>query len=164
MSDKGAALQNPWFWGILGLGAVVLLANGFLVFFSLSSFPGLVVQDFYERGTNLPARSQQQKRMVSELAWRVQFVEPGTIKVDTLTHFETTVFSKDGKPLETDRVEIFAYRPSDSQQDFSVILEGKGEGRYGSEFSFPFKGIWDIILEIENSQGKYEIAKRVTVS
>jgi hypothetical protein len=50
IAEKGAAWRNPWIWGMLGLGAAVLLANGVLVFYSLSTSPGLVVEDFYERG------------------------------------------------------------------------------------------------------------------
>jgi nitrogen fixation protein FixH len=91
-------------------------------------------------------------------------IEPRGIKVGKPYRYEATVLGKDGRPVEADRVVMFVYRPSDAKQDFSVALKGEGEGRYWTNLVFSAPGIWDLFLEIENSEGTQEVVRRITVS
>ena len=48
--SNSEARRNPWFIGLLGLVAVFLSVNIVFVAFAIQSNPGLVTDDYYEKG------------------------------------------------------------------------------------------------------------------
>lgn len=164
VEKSDSAFRNPWVWGMAGLGAVVFSVNGLLLYFSILSSPGLVVRDFYNRGSQYATRSLHREAVERKWEWDVECVWPAVLTTGTPAPIGARIVSRKNPGVHPDRVELLLFRPSDARQDFSMAMEEDGEGNYRGEIRFPKKGVWDSILEIENSDGKYQVARRVTVS
>jgi len=48
--DSNKAINSPWFWAWVLLIIIVLSVNGVMVYFAYESNPGLVTDNYYERG------------------------------------------------------------------------------------------------------------------
>ncbi|MCW8847766.1 MAG: FixH family protein, partial [Sedimenticola sp.] len=50
MTEKQSPWRNPWVLGWVGLVVVFLLANFVMIYLAITKNPGLVVDNYYERG------------------------------------------------------------------------------------------------------------------
>lgn len=161
--ERGSALRSPWVWGCIGMVAAVFLANAVMIIIANITSPGLVVEDYYERGSNY-ARTQKKHAAQDALGWKAKLMTTGDITVNKPAAVQLRVVDSEGLPVNAGSVELFSFRPSDADADFSVILSNRYEGRYGGEIIFPLPGIWDMIVSVRRGDDLFETSHRIFVA
>lgn len=145
-------------WAFAGFFLVVLAVNATMIWIGLSTWPGLVTDNSYERGLhynrNLAAAEAQ-----AALGWQVDYrVEP---KDGGRARVEATLADREGRPIETAEIEALFVRPTSEGHDFTVRLRPRGEGRYTAEVAPPLPGLWDLHLRIRRGDDRWVGEKRL---
>lgn len=143
MSNKQLWYKSPWLIGWLLLVLVVLAVNAYMITQSINDFPGLVVDDFYERGQDY------EKNIVTKLEnnqkWSTEFkINEIHIGQEAIIGFKLQ--GKDGRAADIEKLTLFAYRPADAKKDFSVVmLPMSNKIDHQAKITFPSKGKWDLL-------------------
>ena len=158
---KIPAWKSPWVIGWVISVLIVLGVNLFMVYLAIDTNPGLVVEDYYERGQDY------EKRMFSKLArdpgWHMTINLPETVVAGNHTPVQFTLLDKAGVPVEPRSVTFYAYRPSDASKDFSVPMEKEAKGLYTAKAQFRLKGTWDILASVKAGTEEYNLGRRIHV-
>lgn len=142
-SKKQSWYKSPWVIGWLLLVATVLVVNGYMIYQSVNDFPGLVVDDFYERGQDYEENILT--KLESNQKWTTDF-HLSDIHLNTETNIGFTITDSEGKPVNVEKITLFAYRPSDAKKDFSVPMTVTSDKkRYQANMQFDSKGKWDLL-------------------
>jgi len=153
--------KSPWIIGWVGLVLVVLIVNITMVYLAVRTSPGLVVEDYYERGQDY------EKTMFSKMAkdpgWHMTIDLPQELIAGNHIPVNFTVVDKAGVPVQPDSVTFYAYRPSDAQRDFSVPMEQQASGLYSAKAQFVLKGVWDILVSARVGEEEYNVGQRIDV-
>jgi len=160
MPQRNSAWRSPWVIAWILLVVAVLAVNIVMIYLAMEANPGLVAEDYYERGQDY--EDNLVKRMARDPGWSMQVQPPQFVGVSTPARFRFSVVDKAGEPVHPDRVELFAYRPSDARQDFSVVMTEVGPGLYEAEVSFPLKGVWDILVSASVGDQEYHASHRLS--
>ena len=163
MSEKKSAWRSPWFLFWIALLVAVVSANVVMIYLSVGANPGLVVEDYYERGQDY--ENNLIKRRASNPGWQMRIEPPlEVVGVAEPARFRFHLADRDGNWLEPepDAVTFYAYRPSDSAQDFSVPMQRVGPGEYEAEVNFPLKGVWDILVSVRQGEQEYNAPHRLS--
>jgi nitrogen fixation protein FixH len=154
--------RNPWVLGWIGLILAVLTVNLTMVLVAIATNPGLVNDDYYERGQNY------EKTLVSRLAkdpgWTMRADIPDDLQANQSTTILVTLVDKVGQPVTPDQITFFAYRPSDKSQDFSAPMAKEGPGRYSVRVTFPLFGAWDSLIAIRQGEDEFTTGERISVA
>lgn len=154
--------RNPWVLGWIGLIVVVLLANVTMVVLAVVTNPGLVVEDYYERG-----RTYAETRAAQQLArpggWEVRLDLPDTIVRGVPIGLRVAAIDERGLPVHASRARLYVYRPADAQADFDLPLATEAPGIVGTDVVFPLPGVWDLIVQVEAGDRVYDLARRISV-
>ncbi len=151
------AWRSPWIIGWFALIGVFLVVNGVMIYLAVTTNPGLVVEDYYDRGQDY------ERHLVSQMAkdpgWVMRAEVPRDIKAGQTRQIEFFVSDKSGQPLALDKVTFYAYRPSDVGLDFTLPMSVAALGHYVVDVSFAQMGVWDGVFsgrlgEDEHSHGK----------
>ncbi|MEJ2693720.1 MAG: FixH family protein [Candidatus Thiodiazotropha sp.] len=161
MSDKKSAWQSPWVIAWIAMVVVFFTMNVIMIYLAQSNNPGLVVEDFYERGQDY--EKNMLKRQARNPGWQMKVVLPKKIGVDEAVVCRFEVTDKEGVPVDPAEVIFYAYRPSDAKQDFSVPMQKVGPGLYQADVSFPLKGAWDTLVSVKHGEDEYNTPKRIGV-
>lgn len=172
MTDKAAEKQdqrdwsnvwkNPFIITWVVILTIVLAVNFFMVSMAIVTNPGLVIEDFYEKGKNMDKILAERKRMEA-LGWQLEIDLPlmseGKSQLVTLR-----VKDKDGNAFDVDSAMLYYYRPSDRKLDGSQVLTPAGEkGVYSANFVLTPKGKWDLIMEVNQGENRYSIGRSIMV-
>lgn len=162
MPKPTTLFKNPTLlvWGVLL--AAFFVANGVFIYLATQSNPGLVVDNYYERGQDY--EKNMLKRMASKPDWQLSLVRPDTLKLGQAATFELTALSGNGEVLNPEKVTVFAYRPTDAKFDFSVPMAELQSGVFRGEVSFPLAGNWDLLVTVEKAGVEHSVAERVRVA
>jgi len=157
------AWRSPWLWGMAGLICVVLTANAIMVYVAVTTSPGLVTHDYYERGKNFVNRTKIEFTKRAELGWKLDLSFPKEAQARIPTNFSLSLTGKNGVKPSVDSSTLFAYRPSDSSLDFSAPMTTSGNGKFSADVLFPAKGAWDIIVEVKKGDERNSVAERIYI-
>jgi nitrogen fixation protein FixH len=157
------ALRNPWVLGWIALVTIVLGVNIFMVTMAFTTGPGLVHEDYYERGRDYERTIETRIAARAALGWKLKLESARAIKTGQPAAFNLFVEDKVGAPLANANVMVNAYRPSDAESDFVIPLAEKVPGQYVGDLVFPLKGIWDVIIEVKQGEDAYQITRRISV-
>lgn len=162
MIAKNSALRSPWVIAWITTLLVVLAANIVMIYLAVDANPGLVVEDYYERGQDY--EKHMTARMQRDPGWKMRVAMPSEPALATPTNVHFYVNDKEGNPVEGDSVTFYAYRPSDAKADFAVPMTMLEPGHYQAEVAFPLKGVWDSLVSIQKEGDEYNQAKRLIVA
>jgi len=155
------AWKSPWVIGWIALVLAVLGVNLTMVYLAIATNPGLVNEDFYERGQHY------EQTLVSKMArnpgWELHQDVPDEIVAGKATIIRFFLVDKAGQPVIPDGVSFHAYRPSDSAQDFTLPMVEEGRGRYRVDVAFPLVGIWDTLVSVRQGEDEHNLGRRVRV-
>ncbi|UQB42056.1 FixH family protein [Thiomicrospira microaerophila] len=160
--DWSVAWKNPLviFW--FGILLTVVMVNAFMISMAITTAPGLVVDDYYERGKNhgaIIARRIEMEKMGWQLGIDLPIMSEG--KSETIT---LEIKDKDNRLFNVDSAILYYYRPSDRNLDGYIELQNLGSsGKYSAEFMLPLKGKWDFILEVVQGDLKYSVGRSIMV-
>lgn len=155
------AWKSPWVIAWIALVVAVLGVNAVMVYLAFATSPGLVVEDFYERGQSY--ERTMLSRGARDPGWTLRADIPQAISAGVATPIRFFLVDKAGQPVTPDSVELFAYRPSDSSRDFSRVMTEEGPGRYLAEVSFPLIGVWDTLMAVRHGEDEYQVGQRINV-
>lgn len=160
--DWSLVWKNPFIIAWVAILTIVLAVNFFMVSMAIVTNPGLVIDDFYEKGKNMDKILAERKRMEA-LGWQLKIDLPllSEGKSQTVT---LQVLDKEGAPMSVDSAVLYYYRPSDRDLDGEQPLQPTGEqGVYSTEFSLSPKGKWDLIMEVTQGENHFSIGRAIMV-
>lgn len=157
------AFRNPWVLGGLALIGTVLAVNITMITLAITTNPGLVSQDYYERGRYNERHYVQRVAERSALGWTANLEVPASVQRGATQTYRVVVVDRIGEPLRGAAVTLNAFRPSDAKADFSLRLEEVGAGIYQVPVEFQLKGIWDLLIEVKQDDQTLELPRRITV-
>jgi len=158
MDKNQSPWRSPWVLGWVGLLVAFFIANGVMIYLSVTHAPNLVVKDYYERGKDY--EKNMLKRMARNPGWRMQIKAPDYVGVNEEVTFRYIVLDKNGEAVRPDAVVFHAYRPSDGSYDFSIPMREDRKGHYLAEMTFPLKGVWDVIVSARQGEDEYNTSYR----
>jgi nitrogen fixation protein FixH len=154
--------RNPWLIGWFALVATFLVVNGVMIYFAITTNPGLVVEDYYDRG------QYYEHNLASKLArdpgWALRADVPKDVKAGETQVLRFFVSDKAGQPVAVDGATFYAYRPSDVTHDFSSPMDTEGPGRYAVKVNFPLVGVWDTLFAARLGGDEHSLGQRLIVA
>jgi nitrogen fixation protein FixH len=117
---------------MVGFFAVVIFANGILVFSALSSWTGLVVENSYVASQTFDIDTERLATARKYLRHQLHY-QDGQLKLDLKT--------LDGLPANATDIKIDIGRPADNSQDQSLTLISEGDGRFFATSKLA-SGVW----------------------
>ncbi len=159
-TEKQSPWRNPWVQGWVGLLVVFLMANGVMIYLSITNNPGLVVDDYYERGQDY--EQNMLKRQARDPGWKMKVIAPERVDVGVPARYGVRIIGSDGYPVAPDSVTFYAYRPANAKSDFSMPMAATDSGVYEANVSFPELGVWDILISAKHGDDEYNQPYRVS--
>lgn len=156
------AMRNPWFIAILGVIAIFLVVNIVFIVFAVTSNPGLVVDDYYEKGREYEKNVVTRLNARNKLNWQTKFELPKKIYANTPGTFRFSAVDPRGVYIMDADVKFILYRPSDSSADFTQVVDQVAPGLYQTNLSLPLPGIWDLTIKVTHNEDVYHHTHRIT--
>nr|VFK36667.1 MAG: Nitrogen fixation protein FixH [Candidatus Kentron sp. SD]VFK40186.1 MAG: Nitrogen fixation protein FixH [Candidatus Kentron sp. SD]VFK79082.1 MAG: Nitrogen fixation protein FixH [Candidatus Kentron sp. SD] len=159
--------RNPWVIIWIVIISVILSVNASMIYLAMDSNPGLVVEDYYERGQNYEKTVLTRQALGRDLLLRLDM--PPRITRGQPATFRFTGANKNGGPIQANAVTLHAYRPSDTAFDFSIPMTKMSTttrinaDSYLAEAVFSLKGIWDIVITVEQGEIEHNVPSRIVV-
>ena len=160
MTNKQSAWRSPWVIGWTALLALFFVFSGVRVYLAVTTNPGLVDEDYYERGEALSR--DRLKRERRNPGWTMEIEAPEYVDIGVPTLFGFRVSDREGDPVTPDSVTFYVYRPADASLDFSKPMREVGPGHYMVEASFPLLGVWDILVSSTHGEDEYNVPYRIS--
>jgi nitrogen fixation protein FixH len=154
LADK--AFRDRWLWLVFPLMfLVVASANGVMVYYALSTWPGLAYANASERGRKFNQVLAAEEKE-SSLGWTFALrLADGRLAVDAK--------ARDGAALTDVALAATLVRPLGGTDDVRVVLLPDGPGRYAASVDLPLKGQWEVRLAAERMGERAHSAQRVLV-
>lgn len=163
---RSAATSGSWYpWIFVACMVLVVVVNGILVYFAISSWTGLATENYYRRGLDyndtIAAAEAQAAR-----GWRMTFtLEPEAREQGgRFAAVQAAFTDRYGNPLEDLRVRAVLTRPTREGFDVTLPLRHAGGGVYGGRVSLPLPGQWDARIVAAGGHGRsFQQSRRVFV-
>ncbi|WP_295539988.1 FixH family protein [uncultured Thiohalocapsa sp.] len=153
--------KNPWVIGWISAVAVVLGVNITMVVLAITTNPGLIRGDYYERGRDVERTIQT--RLAEGPQWTIQIDTPADIRAETASRVRFAAVDQVGQPVRAEQVRYYVYRPSDAARDFSLPMTQVGPGLFEAQVTFPLGGIWDTLVSVRHGDEEHSFAERISV-
>ncbi len=145
-TEKKQWYKSPWVIGWLLLLATVLGVNIFMIMQSITKFPGLVVDDFYQRGQDYEKNIH--KKLKNNQRWKTRF-DYSRIYLNKPTSIQFSITDKQGNKAKVEHITLYLYRPSNAEKDFSIPMSVADKANtYQASVTFDSKGKWDILASV----------------
>lgn len=154
--------RSPWVLAWIGLVVSVLMVNVTFVWLAFATNPGLVDDDFYERGQHY--EQTLASRLARDPGWTLHADIPDDLTAGQSGTIVVTLVDKTGQPVAPDQVTFYAYRPSDKSADFSVPMSSIGSGQYLARVVFPLFGVWDGLVAVRQGEDEVTSGRRIEVA
>ncbi|MCW8887504.1 MAG: FixH family protein [Gammaproteobacteria bacterium] len=162
--DNKQAFRNPWVVGWLAILLLVVLVNAAFIITAFMTNPGLVDEDYYEKGKDHERTVQTKIANRERLGWKIDFKISDQIKANAVTNIHIDLKNSQGELITADSVMLNAYRPSDVSADFSLPMENLAPGRFVVTTKFPLKGVWDLNATVASGEDSLDITRRINVT
>lgn len=162
MERKVSPWQSPWVIAWVGLIIVFVAANGVMIFLAIQTSPGLVVEDYYDRGQDY--ERSMLTRMSRDAGWHARLDVPSDVAAGRTSPVRFSVVDRAGTPIEAESVTLYAYRPSDARYDFDLPMEAEGAGLYRADVRFPLIGVWDVLASVKRGDEEFNVGQRIAVA
>ncbi len=160
--DWSVAWKNPFVIGWFALLVIVLSVNFFMVSMAIVTFPGLTIEDYYEKGKDMGKIIAQRQKM-EQMAWQIDINLP-VLTQNKPQHYTILVKDKTGKPFNVDSAVLYYYRPSNKQYDGESALKPTGRvGEYEGDINLPLKGKYDFVLELKRGEELFQVGRTMMV-
>lgn len=160
-SENEPERKSLWIpWAFVGFFMVVLIANGIMLAFALSTFNGLSTDGAYDRGLSynevLAERAAQ-----DALGWRL--AAGAELLGDGVIDVQLRAMDAADQPVSDAAVTALLSRPINDEHDFTVALRYRGDGLYGAQVPVPLDGLWDLTMDISRGADRLRADARVMV-
>ncbi len=158
------ALRNPWVIGWLIAVFMVFVINVAFISTAIFTNPGLVEENYYEKGQDHERNVQTKLATRTRLGWQMAIEAATPIIQGQNTNIYFDLKDRDGIQLNVEQVALTAYRPSDADADMHVVMENSGPGRYLATLNFPLKGVWKLQAIAHQGELSIESSTRIQVA
>lgn len=155
--------QNPWVWLLVGIMGTTLIVNGTLITLAFTQPPGLVVEDYYDKGKSYLYHQAKVKEDIARLGWELRLDLPKAPAVNGNDSYLIRAVDRDGNGIEGAEVEFAAFRPVQNGHDFVQPMRDIGAGYYAADVSFGLPGNWDLIVTVKQGADQLDVAQRIYV-
>lgn len=153
--------RDRWIpWLFVGFFAVVLVANGTLVYFAAASWTGLETNEYYIKGLHYNRTLEDVARQ-RKLGWKSHLSLRKAAKGEEELVLE--LVDDKGRGLSGGDVRADFVRPTNTGHDFAVSLADRGAGRYRAVVRPPLPGQWDVRVSVRHPYGIYHVTQRMMV-
>jgi nitrogen fixation protein FixH len=142
------------------VGAFVLVSavNGLMIWYALSTWPGLVSDSAYAEGLGFD-RVLAASRAEAALGWK------GTIDYDRTGRIVFHLVDGKGQPLSRMGVSMVMLRPTREGFDRTAALLETAPGRYEAGIHAPLSGVWDVrVVVASGGQTRFHAEQRILVA
>ncbi|MCW9040013.1 MAG: FixH family protein [Rhodospirillales bacterium] len=158
-----------WYpWIFVGGMTIVVVVNGIMIYFALSTFTGLETKNYYEKGlaynTNIEAA-----RLQAAMGWQasVAYLPSSDATVATPEAreglLEVTFRDRGSNPISGLKVDAKILRPTIEGFDQEVTFAERGEGRYGVVLKLPQAGQWEVRVVARGGEMPYQHSQRIVI-
>lgn len=161
--DNPHAWRNPWVLGWIALVVVVLAVNIGMISLAFITNPGLVTEDYYEKGIEYEENFSKRRAARNALGWSYKTDFPTSPVLNTDELYRFSIVDKVGRPLSDARVNFSVYRASDVSADFNVSMLEVAPGIYQAKVNYPLKGFWEITVQIQRGEDQFDFNRRTSV-
>lgn len=161
--DSKQAFRNPWVIGIISSVLLVVLVNIAFIVTALKTNPGLVEEDYYEKGQDHEKNFLKKQATRNRLGWQMTLEPVAKPVAGQPILLSFNIVNRAGVPIQGDSAMLKAYRPSDANADFTLQMEQVTAGIYSVKAIFPLKGIWDITATLSKGEDSLNITRRLSV-
>ncbi|WP_207063911.1 FixH family protein [Motiliproteus sp. SC1-56] len=161
MAKSQSPWRSPWVLGWTALLVVFFIANGVFIYLAQTNNPGLVVENYYERGQDY--EKNMLKRRAADPGWVMQIQEPEQLEPGQPAVFGFELKGREGEVVNPDEVVLRAYRPVNAADDFEAPMARLRSGYYEAEVNFPLPGVWDLLVTVDKGGEEYSAPLRVNV-
>lgn len=159
------AWRNPWVIGWLLLLLTVLSVNIGMITTAVVTNPGLVEENYYEKGRDHEKNFQQRMEMRRTLGWAMDFKLPTVInRAEEQLYRFTVTDEKSGAAVTGATIQLTAYRPSDANADFTVPMNEIAPGIYEAKIALPLIGKWELKLNATHGEKWYDATQEIQVN
>jgi len=162
--DNKHAFRNPWVIGWISGILLVIAVNITFIVTAIVTNPGLVEEDYYEKGRDHEQNFQSKQAIRNELGWQMSLSPANKPVIGQPVTYSFNAVDSAGVPVSADRAILSAYRPSDVAADFQLDMNEVAAGVYSVETLFPLKGIWDVTATLHQGDNNLDITRRISVS
>lgn len=149
-----------------GMFAVIIIANGSLIFYAFDSWRGLTTSQAYEKGLAYN-QALEASREREALGWSLSlgFRKGGEQQEGSGPSGKILLQLKDagGQPVSASSVKAGVSRPLQVGLEFNLVFTDQGDGVFVAPVSFPLQGVWDLKVTAETQSGPYEKTERLTI-
>lgn len=140
--------REPWPWILMAGPATVIVAGFITLWLAITSFDGLVVDDYYKRGL---AINQALARTTAAENLGLQ----GEVEWNPLDGAVAVKLERTGGAALPDSVRLTVSHATRAGHDQIVMLARKGDGRYAGRVDPLGPGRWQIM--IEDTAGQWRV-------
>ncbi len=146
---------------LAGFFGVMFAVNGVFVYFALTSFSGVSVDDAYKKGLSY---NQEISRLEKQRArgWQTGF-SVSTLP-DNNVAVSLSVTDKTGQVPDNLSATLLITRPARQDQDRTLDLT-QADGKFTADIQLPESGQWDLLVEVKGGgyNQPYRVEKRIWV-
>ena len=156
MASVNKRAPGWWYpWLFVGGMGIVIVVNGIMAYFAVSTWAGLETEDHYTKGIAYNETIDRLQRQAT-LGWSADI----NLNDDNLS----AVFKDSyGIPIEGLAVTALLYRPSRDDIDREIILVPAAPGHYRANPEFPLPGLWEVRLSATRGEDSYRLRRRIQV-
>lgn len=155
-----SAFRNPWVIGWIALVVIVLAVNVTFVTLAVTTNPGLVDKDYYEKGRNFENNVQKQIAARNALGWTGRLDISKEMGRNQPSPVRFSIVDDKGMPMSGLKVALINYRPSDANADFTSEMKEFSPGQYETTVSYPLKGLWEVTLRVNHQDQQFDMVTR----
>jgi len=145
-TQKKSWYKSPWVIGWLLLVATVLGVNIYMIMQSMNEFPGLVVDDFYERGQDYEENIH--KKLDNNNLWKTSF-DYQQIHLNQPADIQFVITDQQGNTANIEKMTLYLYRPANAKKDFSLPMKATEKiNTWHTSVTFDSKGKWDMLVSV----------------
>ncbi len=145
-TKKKNCYKSPWVIGWLLLVATVLGVNMYMIMQSMNDFPGLVVDDFYERGQDYEENIH--KKLDNNNLWKTSF-DYQQIHPNQPADIRFVITDQQGNTANIEKITMYLYRPANAKKDFSMPMKATEKNNtWHTSVTFDSKGKWDMLVSV----------------
>lgn len=145
-SESKPWYKEPWPWFLMAGPFLVIVAGSITLWLAVSSFDGLVADDYYKQGLAVNQRLQRD-HLASDMGLHADVMRSGDnvrLLIGAATNTEM--------PQE---LTLKLAHPTRAGQDQSVKMVAEGQGFYGGKLATDVSGRWHV--SIEDPAGKWRL-------
>ena len=145
-TDKKPWYKEPWPWFLMAGPFFVIVAGSITLWLAISSFDGLVADDYYKQGLAVNQRLQRD-HLASDLGLHADVMRSGS-------NIRLLLGANEATQLPQELTLKLAH-PTRAGQDQLLQMVVEGQGIYGGKLAAEISGRWHV--SIEDPAGKWRL-------